>query len=110
MSPNDLEDRVEKIPEAGCWLWMGACTAGGYGHLRTQSGLRYSHRVSYEIFVGPIPEGKCVLHRCDVRCCVNPHHLWAGSHSENTRDAHQKGRMKHFWKNGRFCRQSEVAL
>lgn len=79
----------------GCWLWTGPLFHEGYGCVCV-SGRRqplYAHRLSYELFIGPIPVGKSVLHRCDVKNCVDPAHLFLGTHADNMRDAAAKGRM-----------------
>jgi hypothetical protein len=85
--------RVDKrdIP-GGCWLWRGT-TSGGYGLLRTAGRNVQVHRFSYEIAHGAIPEGVCVLHRCDVRNCVNPDHLFLGTRVDNNADMVAKGRQ-----------------
>ena len=74
----------------GCWLWQGSKDADGYG--RAFHAKRLAHRVSYEEFIGPIPEGLSALHRCDVRCCVNPEHLFLGTQQDNMKDMYIKGR------------------
>lgn len=75
-----------------CWIWTGATLLNGYGTL-TRDGKRiYVHRLSYEINVGPIPAGQFVCHKCDVRTCVRPDHLFAGSVGDNNRDMWSKGR------------------
>ena len=80
-----------------CWLWRGALDTKGYGQIRAQPGdgfksMRLAHRVSYELFIGKIPEGMGVLHKCDVRNCVNPNHLWLGNAKDNSLDMMMKGR------------------
>lgn len=84
----DLFARVNKDAN-GCWLWTGAMRADGYGVLRS----RPAHRVSYEVFVGPIADDMVICHRCDVRNCVNPEHLFQGTQRENILDASSKGRL-----------------
>lgn len=74
----------------GCVEWQGATNAGGYGILHW--GL--AHRLSYTLFIGPIPRGRCVLHTCDNRRCVRPSHLWIGSLADNIRDMDKKGRRR----------------
>lgn len=82
-----LMARVIKSP-SGCWLFTGARTTAGYGQV---SGT-YAHRLSFEMHKGTIPDGLCVLHRCDVPNCVNPKHLFTGTKADNNRDKSEKGR------------------
>lgn len=79
-------------PNSGCWLWLGSLNSWGYGRFGKDKPERQAHRLSYVTFVGPIPVGARVLHRCDMPCCVNPNHLWLGTDSDNVRDALRKGR------------------
>jgi hypothetical protein len=74
-----------------CWYWVGARHKLGYG-LLPMLGESKAHRVSWRLYHGAIPEGMSVLHKCDVRCCVNPHHLFLGTQTDNMRDMVSKGR------------------
>ena len=91
-------DRFEEkfIPEAlsGCWLWSAAQHQFGYGHFLYNKKVHVAHRVSYELYVGKIPDGMCVLHRCDVPECVNPAHLFLGTTQDNIKDKCKKGRQR----------------
>lgn len=94
-----LEERfwtkVDKSIESGCWEWL-AFTNKKYGVLKGLGGRKgkvlAAHRVSWEIHNGVIPEGLCVLHRCDNPKCVNPDHLFLGTQKDNVDDMMNKGR------------------
>lgn len=78
----------------GCWLWTAGKFPNGYGKFRHEGKFKKAHRVSFEHHVGPIPLGMLICHRCDVRRCVNPDHLFVGTQKQNIQDAMAKGR---FW-------------
>lgn len=86
-------DRITPEPNTGCWLWLRGMIKGGYGVVfkGSRSG-RYAHRVSYELFVGPIPDGIIVCHKCDTPLCCNPRHLFLGTVEDNMQDMVRKGR------------------
>lgn len=85
------------VSESGCWIWTGWQVGKRYGKfwskLPGQDGKHVlAHRYSYARFVGEIPHGASVCHKCDVPLCVNPDHLWLGSHHDNMADMVAKGR------------------
>ena len=82
------------VDENGCWIWLGTRMPTGYGTIHAQGRRLRAHRASYEAFVGPIPDGLLVLHSCDVRACVAPHHLRVGTHSDNEADKLARGRHR----------------
>lgn len=74
--------------DSGCWLWTATLAGAGYGQIRLAgrgSPMVYAHRVAYELFLGEIPPGHEIDHRCRVKACVNPDHLEAVTHGENIR-------------------------
>lgn len=70
----------------GCMLFKGAINSSGYGSIRLGDKILSAHRLAYEYFIGPIPEDLHVLHRCNTRACINPAHLYAGTHQQNMAD------------------------
>lgn len=83
------------IDAAGCWLWTGTRTKAGYGQLGVSRRRPYAHRLSYQTFVGPIPDGLDVCHHCDRPPCINPDHLFTGTATDNALDMVRKGRARY---------------
>jgi DNA-binding transcriptional regulator YiaG len=81
-------------PMSGCWLWLGSeHGSNGYGAIKVDGKSMPAHRYSYQRFVGEIPVGMFVCHRCDNPSCVNPYHLFLGTHQDNTDDKVRKNRQ-----------------
>lgn len=75
-----------------CWVWFGHTAENGYGTFRMPDKNWISSRFAYVLKHGKIPKNKLVCHSCDNKLCVNPHHLWIGTHSDNMQDMLRKGR------------------
>lgn len=75
-----------------CWRWQAYKSPLGYGRLTVSKQTFSAHRFSYELTYGPVPDTMCVCHRCDIRDCCNPDHLFLGTQRENVIDMFSKGR------------------
>lgn len=77
--------------KTGCWIWNGSAYKNGYGWLKVFGRVISAHRYSYELHKGKIPKGAEILHSCDVKLCINPDHLIAGTHKQNMKEASERG-------------------
>lgn len=99
MAVNSILFFNKVIKSSSCWNWVGALRGKtGYGCLKVDGKVIDSHRASWMLHNGKIPDGLWVLHKCDNRRCVNPEHLFLGDRSANMKDCANKGRL-HFQKN-----------
>lgn len=100
--PQNVEERflakVDKSGANGCWNWTAAGRGNGYGTIKIDGKARDAHRVAHEMWIGEIPKGMVVMHKCDNRSCVNPEHLQLGSYRDNHTDAIAKGLITPFKK------------
>jgi hypothetical protein len=82
-----------KSRSIGCWLWSRTTVKGGYGRVRYGKKSVVAHRVAWELTNGPVPDGMLVCHACDNPACINPAHLFLGTHKTNAEDRDRKGRQ-----------------
>lgn len=77
----------------GCIEWTGNRDNTGYGRFCFKRRIELAHRAAWRLLKGPIPDGQCLLHKCDNPPCVNPDHLFLGDRGDNARDMASKGRQ-----------------
>ena len=90
-----FEKHIQIEPMTGCSLWTGSSDAiYGYGQLRVKGRNKRATHIAYELYIGPIPEGLNVLHKCDTPACCNPRDLYAGTDTDNMQDCVRRGRLR----------------
>lgn len=93
---DDPDERLKfhgwTVTDTGCWDWNGPREVAGYGTAKIGGKTYKTHRLAYETWVAPIPDGKYILHSCDNPPCINPDHLRTGTQRENVRDREVRGR------------------
>lgn len=104
LRPSDVGRFIRKIDvdvKSGCWNWVAGKHIGNrYGHFWLNRRFELAHRVSYVMFVSTDIKGMHVLHKCDNSLCVNPNHLFLGTHADNMRDKSNKGRAYNGYRKG----------
>ena len=88
-----LDARSIPEPNSGCHLWLLSLNSKGYANAKhNEPKITTAHRLAWAAANGPIPDGMLVCHKCDVRSCINPNHLWLGTDADNIADRDAKGR------------------
>lgn len=89
-----LANGIDSAADDGCWVWSRTRNRFGYGTLTIRGRAVYAHRLAFVLAGGSLRPGEHVVHSCDNPACINPHHLCAGSRSDNMQDASRKGRLR----------------
>jgi len=101
--PSRFWSKVRRAGKNDCWIWLGFKHPKGYGFFKVGGRNIHAHRVSWELSGATIPKGLLVCHKCDVRDCVNPNHLFLGTNDDNIADMVRKGRHSRGEKHRNAC-------
>ena len=115
LTANDLVrfwEKVNKNNQDQCWAWVGGLRSqkDKYGSIKINSKAYLPHRISWIIHNKVIPDGLCILHKCDNRLCVNPDHLFLGTRQINTQDMVHKNRQASGVRSGNVKLNEEQVL
>lgn len=102
-------EKVSPEPNSGCWLWTG-CASADRGRMNVNGKPQRVYRLTYQLLVGPIPDGRLICHKCNIPLCVNPDHLYAGTSRQNHGDAIAAGTHTCVRHRERFTRISKSLL
>lgn len=83
----------EEDQTTGCWNWIKYRDRDGYGNIAVKSKPMQAHRASYQVFVGPLEPSLFICHTCDNPSCINPDHLYQGTHKQNQKDKQNRQRI-----------------
>ena len=100
-----FDEKWEPVTESGCWIWTAYVMPNNYGYFYMGE-IKRAHRASWIIHKGPIPDGMYVLHKCDIRECVNPDHLFIGTQKDNMGDRDRKNR--NYWASKTHCKRGHL--
>ena len=109
--PKSLAEQLGRVfvdPESGCHKWLGCRTRKGYGQITYRGHRIETHRAMWLLHNGDIPQGMFVLHKCDVRNCIAPQHLYLGTAADNTGDMMSKGRGRGQYTPQDTCRRGHT--
>jgi len=98
------------VREGDCLVFTGSRNKAGYGVTQFQNYKSVAHRIAYALTNGPIPKGLLVCHKCDNPPCINPEHLFLGTHKDNALDMHAKGRGRRGKRNGKAMKLADELL
>ena len=110
MARQKLRERVTKDPKTECLLWQGATVTNGYGAITMNNEQYMTHRLAWSFAKGPIPSDLYVLHKCDVRRCINIDHLYLGTQLDNMRDMVRRTLPKKWAHSSKLSRDAVLAI
>lgn len=103
-------DKTKLDETTGCLLWTGIKNPTGYGRMVINGEWFRAHRLSYMIHYGSIPDGMCVLHSCDTPSCVSKNHISIGTHAENMRQRHERGRYEYCYNGNHYLQKDSSSV
>jgi hypothetical protein len=104
-----IDDSYIPEPNSGCWIWLKALVAGR-AYIKVNGKMKKAYRVSYELTKGPIPDGLLACHICDNPACINPDHIFLGTHKDNGEDKAKKKRAPNGANNGNSKLTDEIVM